>query len=133
MPMPERTFNLVPFRDKLHYLQTYTSHTSPENIEFYKDLFGNIVLFIPFPLLVFYISRNKSRRRLLIVSVCASFFIEIMQFIFNIGVADIDDILLNTIGASAGLLMLQILPRTKRVYYSRSNSGLGKTIAQVRE
>jgi glycopeptide antibiotics resistance protein len=113
IPLPKRSYHLIPFRDKVLYLQTYAIHSSPENLEFYKDLVGNILLFIPFPFLLFYVMGIKSYRRLLLMPVCASFFIEIIQYIFNIGVADIDDVILNTIGSSLGLLLLHALSKLK--------------------
>src|SRR5689334_10394021 len=51
---PKRNINWVLFRDKIQHWQTGALHTTPENIEFYKDLIGNILLFIPFPFFLFY-------------------------------------------------------------------------------
>ena len=130
MPLPERTFNLVPFRDKVHYLQTYSTHTHPQNVEFYKDLIGNIILFVPFPFLLFYVIGIKSYPRLLWMSVCASLFIEITQFAFNIGVADIDDVLLNTIRSSIGLMILYVVSGLKINYFTGQNGKLKKAMVQ---
>ena len=127
VPLPERIFNLVPFGNKVLYLQTYAAHTRPENVEFYKDLIGNIVLFIPFPLLLFYVIGIKSYSRLLWMSICASLFIEITQFTFNIGVADIDDVILNTIGSLIGLLILYLASGLKINYNTRSKWQAGKS------
>ena len=117
IPFPKRSFHLIPFRDKLLYLQSYASHSSPENLEFYKDLIGNILLFIPFPFLLFYVLGIKHYRTLLLIAVVTSFFIEIIQFLFNIGVADIDDVILNTTGASIGLLIIYGLSRFEITQY----------------
>src|SRR6185436_3844533 len=133
MPVPERTFNLVPFRDKILYLRAYGTHTHVQNVEFYKDLLGNMLLFVPFPFLLFYVMRIKSYRKLLLISVCTSLFIEIIQITFNIGVADIDDLVLNTVGSSVGLLMLYVLSRLKINYYDQPNGRLKEAVARFQE
>jgi glycopeptide antibiotics resistance protein len=120
IPFPKRSFNLIPFRDKLHYLQSYASHSSPENLEFYKDLIGNILLFIPFPFLLFYVLGIKNYRILLLLSMGTSLFIEIIQYVFNIGVADIDDLILNSAGASIGLLIIYEVSRLGISQYRQS-------------
>jgi len=91
---PKRSFNLVPFRRKFIILENYTRFViSPGNLEFYKDLIGNILLFVlfPFTLLCFGVTNY---RWLLLVSIGASLSVEIIQYLFNIGVADIDDLIL---------------------------------------
>lgn len=108
-PSSKRSIHLFPFREKAEYLQTCYVHTRLENLEFYKDLIGNVVIFIPFPFLIWYLLKIKSYRKLLLISACTSFCVESIQYLFNIGVADIDDLLLNTIGASIGLLLLLYL------------------------
>ncbi|MEO5564486.1 MAG: VanZ family protein [Chitinophagaceae bacterium] len=110
---PTRNINLVPFRDKINYLQTNAIRVNPYNWEFYKDLFGNILLFVPFPLLVSYFFGIKSFRKLFLVSAGTSLLVEVTQYIFNIGVSDIDDLLLNTLGASIGLLILYLFLRLR--------------------
>ena len=108
-PFSKRSIHLVPFREKTEYFQSCAIHTRPENIEFYKDFIGNILVFVPFPFLLCYVLAIKSYRKLLLISVATSLAIEMIQYICNIGVADIDDLLLNSIGASIGLLMLHIV------------------------
>lgn len=105
-PSSKRSFHLIPFRDKTTYLQGYGNHTGPENLEFYKDLVGNILLFIPLPFFLAWFFGVRSFRKLLLISATTSFSVELIQFILNIGVADVDDLLLNTMGASIGLLFL---------------------------
>jgi glycopeptide antibiotics resistance protein len=107
-PSSRRSVHFFPFREKAEYLQTCYLHTRPENLEFYKDLIGNVVIFIPFPFLLCYLLGIKSYRKLLFISACTSFCVEAIQYLLNIGVADIDDLLLNTIGASIGLLLLYV-------------------------
>jgi glycopeptide antibiotics resistance protein len=120
VPFSKRTIHLVPFRDKTEYLQACTIHTRPENVEFYKDLIGNILIFIPFPFLLCYLLAIRSNRKLLLISTITSFCVEAIQYILNIGVADIDDLLLNTLGALIGVLLLHMIS-LKNTKLSRSH------------
>jgi glycopeptide antibiotics resistance protein len=94
-------------------LENYPVRISPGNLEFYKDLIGNILLFVPFPFLLYYVLGVKYYRRLLLISIGTSLSVEITQYLFNIGVADIDDLILNSIGACIGLLVLYPFSRIK--------------------
>jgi glycopeptide antibiotics resistance protein len=106
---PVRNFNIVPLRNKLHYLENWSQFTGPEKSEIYKDVLGNIIIFIPFPFLLVFLLGFKSYRRLLFLSFISSMGVELIQFIMNVGVADIDDILFNTLGGTLGIIMLYII------------------------
>jgi len=110
---PVRNFNLVPLRNKLHYLEGWSQFTGPEKAEIYKDVLGNIIIFIPFPFLLVFLVGFRSYRRLLFLSCVSSIGVELIQFIMNVGVADIDDILFNTLGASFGVIMLYIIAQLR--------------------
>jgi glycopeptide antibiotics resistance protein len=110
---PVRNFNIVPLRSKLHYLENWSAFTGPEKAEIYKDVLGNIIIFIPFPFLLVFLLGFRSYRRLLFLSFISSLGVELIQFIMNVGVADIDDILFNTLGATLGILMLYIIAQLR--------------------
>lgn len=61
----------------------------------------NVVLFIP----IGYLFRHKKFVTLLIVMLPVEFIIESIQYIFKVGVFDINDISLNIIGISIGYLL----------------------------
>ena len=42
------------------------------------------------------------------------FLLELMQWVFQTGVSDVDDLILNTLGACAGFLLWQLSGRIKR-------------------
>jgi glycopeptide antibiotics resistance protein len=113
-PLTKRTLNIIPFRDKIYYLHIYAIRLNPQNLEFYKDLVGNFLLFVPFPFLIFYFFHVRNYGKLLLISAATSLAVEIIQYIFNIGVADIDDLILNSIGASAGIFILYALSRLRQ-------------------
>lgn len=90
---------LVPFKTIIEYASQVHSFTD----WFIKNLVCNIVMFMPYGLLIPYIM--KSKRVFLIVCIIGTFFsglIEIIQYIFAIGKFDIDDIILNLLGTILG-------------------------------
>ena len=114
--------HLDPFGEKISFWQSAIPHTRAETIEFYKDLLGNILLFVPFPFLLLFVFRIKGFTRLLLGAMTVSMAVEILQYVFNIGVADIDDLILNTIGALLGLFLMYLLfPRLQDKTNLRDN------------
>ena len=63
--------------------------------------FGNIIWFMPFGFLLKKLTRMTAVK-IIFFGFLLSLFIEVMQFIFGTGVSEIDDILLNTLGAAIG-------------------------------
>ena len=77
----------------------------------HHNIIGNILLFIPLGILLsFAITKFHSLKRILVFAFCLSLSIESIQFfsrfLGNFRVVDIDDILLNTLGACIGFLVL---------------------------
>ncbi|WP_366182421.1 VanZ family protein [Flavobacterium ovatum] len=97
--------NLFPFQDKINFIQTSSIRSEADKYVFYSDFLGNIVMFIPFVFAVeWLVTKQYSNRFHILTLFLCSFSIESLQFIFNIGVFDIDDLLLNTVGGLLGLL-----------------------------
>lgn len=91
------TVNLIP----LEVLTTF--FTNPRN------LFGNILLFVPFGLLAVLLSNRCRRLRVtLLAGAGLSLFIELMQ-LFGTRGTDIDDVILNTAGTFFGYLCGRLL------------------------
>lgn len=117
----QRNFN---YRDKAnfslicHKYQIYQSNrllTNAGPAHFLIDLLGNVVLFIPFAAAIHFLSYNKVTDigKILII-LATSLFIESMQYAFNIGVFDVDDILLNLTGGAIGLCILNLFRKIRR-------------------
>ncbi len=53
--------------------------------------------------------KDKSIVKSFVIALLSSVIIEIVQFAFGIGIADIDDVILNTIGGLIGVLVYKIL------------------------
>ena len=70
--------------------------------EAFKNIFGNIILFIPYGFLGILYPKLKNIVLLLLVFFIVINIIEFSQFYFKRGFADIDDIILNTLGVIFG-------------------------------
>ncbi len=102
-----QSVNLVPFATIRRYVVSREIFVQSFAI---NNLIGNVVLFIP---LGIYIGLFRPKRiavnTLLVAAI--SLFIEGMQYLLAVGVADVDDVILNTIGGFCGLLVFRLLER----------------------
>jgi glycopeptide antibiotics resistance protein len=72
----------------------------------FKNIIGNIILFLPLGLLLPLIFRVfNSWRTMFVVGFGTSFVIEVLQYEYAKRIFDIDDILLNGLGAMTGLFI----------------------------
>ncbi|WP_157827648.1 VanZ family protein [Niallia nealsonii] len=72
-----------------------------------SNLFGNVLAFLPLGFFAaFFTKKNVSA--IIMMSFLLSFSIEMLQFIFAIGICDINDILLNTIGGALGYCLFYL-------------------------
>ena len=77
---------------------------------FVQDIFGNAVLFLPFATALYYVtSKKKSNKYLVLLMLLTTLFIESLQFVFDIGVFDIDDIVLNLTGGIVGMFLFNFI------------------------
>lgn len=91
--------NFIPFREMFRY--SVTSKL------FYRNVIGNMVLFIPFGYFVNYYCKTKKISYSLILSIIISVTIEIIQLMLG-RCFDIDDIILNVFGGLVGYLIYLI-------------------------
>lgn len=75
---------------------------------FIKNTIGNILLFIPYGLYISYHLKISKLFIILLLGVCYSLLIEIIQLKMG-RVFDIDDILLNTVGCIVGYYFYQLI------------------------
>ena len=92
--------NIIPFKEIFRYVAgTYL---------FYKNILGNVLLFLPFGFFVGYFIKVKKVSVMLLLTFIVSLSIETIQL--SIGrVFDVDDIILNVLGATFGALLYIIL------------------------
>ncbi|MDD3048438.1 MAG: VanZ family protein [Bacilli bacterium] len=94
------TTNLIPFKEMLRY--------DVGSKLFFKNIIGNIVLFIPFGIFVSYFIHNRKFLPIFFLSLVSSLSIELTQS--KIGrVFDIDDIMLNVMGGILGYFIYLLL------------------------
>ena len=99
--------NLIPFKEMLRY--------SVGSLGFIKNTLGNIILFIPYGFFCFYYTKEKRISIGILVSLIASFCIEFVQFLIGRSF-DIDDIILNVLGAIMGFLIYKLLFLISKVF-----------------
>ncbi len=88
--------NLMPFREILRYDIGTTG--------FYKQVVGNILLFIPFGYFVTAYCNIKNLGTITVVTMLSSFVIELVQHFIGRSF-DVDDIILNVVGGILGFLI----------------------------
>ena len=76
--------------------------------EYYRTVFMNSLLFVPFGTFLPYLLSSKYKKSNVAVTVLISFSISIiiegLQYLCSIGVCEIDDVIFNTLGALVGAL-----------------------------
>jgi glycopeptide antibiotics resistance protein len=74
---------------------------------------GNMIWFVPLGLIGPLVKRSLQRcKKLIIAAICLSLGIELAQWIFATGMSDIDDIILNALGALVGWIIWHRVRRT---------------------
>lgn len=99
-----RSASLVPFASYIKYAQG--------NIEMLRESIMNIVLFYPLGLLLGGVASEKfPRKKMLAFAFSLSLFIEVCQLIFNLGYAEVDDVIHNTLGTGLGMLVMYVVEK----------------------
>lgn len=80
----------------------------------YANLFGNILIFVPFGFFMPMASRYRSFFLTMFYSLGLSLLVETFQFISRVGSFDIDDIILNTLGGILGYMAFAICNTIRR-------------------
>ncbi|WP_127496711.1 VanZ family protein [Paenibacillus glycanilyticus] len=103
---PVYNYNLVPF----HTIKSLIYHRHAYNTDAWvKNLFGNIVLFIPLGVCLPLLSRSLFHAaRSLAAIILILFLVESIQLVTRVGSFDVDDIILNTLGAVIGLAFIKL-------------------------
>ena len=86
----------------------------------FTNLFGNVIIFIPFGFFLPMASRRRSLSATVFYSFGLSLCVETFQLISKVGSFDVDDILLNTTGSVLGYLLFVICNRIRRQNHVRN-------------
>ena len=105
-------YNLIPFAEINRYL-TYNHYFTMENL--LTNLAGNILVFSPIGFLVPIIKKEGVNIFTVFrISFLLTLFIETVQLVFRIGVFDVDDLIMNTMGGVVGFVCFKLVQRLYR-------------------
>lgn len=107
-----RTINLIPFK-------------ANGVVNGMRETVINVVLFIPLGMYLKYLLKDRKFLSIVIIS-STSLLFEILQYIFHIGVSDITDIIMNTIGGIIGMILMVIL-----LLIAKKNNVLNKILDYI--
>ena len=93
----ERFLNIIPVTNTIRSYDYFKNNN--QLYHFYSNLFGNFLLLIPFSFFLISVVGLESNRSIFFWTLFVSFTIEVIQLSFKRGVADIDDVILNILGA----------------------------------
>ena len=109
--------NLIPFRSITIYL--YLLIRRPNDALFSygcTNLFGNLLLFLPFGFLLPCLRQKmRSYWRLVVFSAWMILLLELLQLLTLLGSFDVDDLILNLLGVSVGYLAFRIAHRKWKI------------------
>lgn len=92
--------NLIPFREIQRFIIKWKSVGALSAL---LNTIGNVIGFIPYGIFIpILFARTDSLFKLLLIGFLSSLTIETIQLIFDVGVFDVDDLILNTLGTISG-------------------------------
>ncbi|MER2025192.1 MAG: VanZ family protein, partial [Eubacteriales bacterium] len=111
------TPNLIPFREINRYLR-HGSKIGGRLV--FLNLIGNVIGFMPFGFILPLVS-NRFRKwyMVLLCGFLLTLLVESVQLITGIGIFDVDDMILNTMGALLGYLVYLPAARIGRSFYGK--------------
>ena len=113
----EYQYNLVPFVE-IRRFWIYREQLGAFAV--FTNLFGNVIGFIPFGMLVPVVFRNFQNGGITVLSGFGfSLLVETIQLITKVGSFDVDDMILNTLGAFLGYVAYWICDKIRRSYYGK--------------
>lgn len=110
----EYQYNLIPFVE-IRRFWIYREQLGVFAV--FTNLIGNVVGFVPFGLLLPVIFRNfRQCSRIVLSGFALSLTVETIQLITKVGSFDVDDLMLNTLGAFLGYFIFYICDLIRRKY-----------------
>ncbi len=100
----DRLYNLVPLKTILYMFLHYADNGGSV---FLINIVGNVAVFIPFGLAspTLWPKLFSSFQRTLLIFFILIFIVEVLQYVLQVGVFDVDDLLLNSMGIAIGYFM----------------------------
>ena len=110
----EYQYNLVLFKEIKRFIE-YREELGAFAV--FTNLFGNILIFMPFGFFISMASRAIGFFMTLFYSFGLSLCVEVFQLLTKVGSFDVDDLLLNTIGGVLGYILFSICNTIRRRHY----------------
>ena len=85
----------------------------------YANLFGNVLIFIPFGFFMPMASKYRSFWATAVNSLALSLLVETFQLLTRVGCFDVDDLVLNTLGGILGYITFMICNTIRRRYNAK--------------
>lgn len=104
----ERTISVIPLQS---IVEMVSHNISISRI--LENVFGNVIVFIPWGLLSPIILK-RGHRRVFATGIAVSVSIEILQLVFGLGSTDIDDLIFNTLGVVVGYLLFKAMQKRSK-------------------
>ncbi len=109
----QRVLNIIPFASTFEMMSTIGLLHNLQNIS------GNLAVFFPMGIFIPLLMKKGFKQTVVIV-IGISVSIEVVQYILAIGISDIDDVILNTVGAIVGWSVFQYIKgKIKRTFIFR--------------
>ncbi|MNO23366.1 VanZ like family protein [compost metagenome] len=109
----QRVLNIIPITSTFEMMNTTGLLHNLQNIA------GNLAMFFPMGILI-PLLMNKGFKQTVVLVIGISVSIEVAQYILAIGISDIDDVILNTVGAIVGWSVFQYIKgKIKRTFIFR--------------
>lgn len=100
------SYNVIPFNTIRGYLGGSIRVSQSQVIQ---NVLGNMIIFIPYGLYLQALLKDKGFGKSLLILLVSSLSVEVIQFAFSIGAADIDDVILNVCGGIIGIVIYKVL------------------------
>ena len=108
----EYRYNLVPFQEIMRFVK-YRAQL--DDLQVLINLLGNIAAFMPFGALIRWVLNRKVRwYQAVFYTFLFSLCVELLQLTARVGVFDVDDLILNTIGGLFGFILYYLLLRINK-------------------
>ena len=114
--MDEYRYNLELFKEIRRFI-VYREQLGAFAV--FSNLFGNILIFVPFGFFIAMASSSRSFFKALFNSLGLSLCVEALQLVTRVGSFDVDDIFLNTLGGVLGYIIFVICNAIRRRHYVR--------------
>ena len=108
-------YNLMPFVEIRRFWK-YRDQLG--NFAVFSNIFGNVIGFLPWGFILPIIFRRMDRAFLIFLSgFLLSLIVEVIQLISKVGCFDVDDLILNSLGAVLGYVFFVICDHIRRKKY----------------